>query len=224
MWLKAARATTRRANPNAGTEGAELREGGALARMEPFKGRGSIAFARKCILDANVVVEGVGPKTGIKMGSQKHGAKSITDGLMSAFAGTILMRRVSAGGMDGIMKFFEEGANFGIVVELASLVKNDVFVINVRGMGVKPFSKPKKRRALGDTGDAVESGSVVVGDEDVTCFAVDTSVGVFPFCVLGGLSSEGKINTEALPRDCCFTRRVVAARLLAEFGGDASWT
>jgi hypothetical protein len=121
-----------------------------LARMEPFKSRGGIAFARECILDTNVVVECVGPKTGIKMGSQKHGAKSVANGLMGAFTGAILMRRVSAGGMDGIVKFFKEGANFGIVVEFASLVKNDVFVINVRRVGVKPFSKPKKWRAFGD--------------------------------------------------------------------------
>jgi hypothetical protein len=64
----------------------------------------------------------------------------------------------------------------------------------------------------------------MAGDEDVAGFSVDACVSVFPFGVLGGLSSEGKIDAKALPRDCSFTRRIVATRLLAEFGGDASWT
>ena len=74
------------------------------------------------------------------MCAQKHRTKSIANGLVSAFAGAILVRRIGTSGVDGIVKLSEEGNNFGIVVQFPSLVQDHIFVINVRGMFLQPLA------------------------------------------------------------------------------------
>ena len=193
--------------------------------MKAFKSRRGIAFTREGILDANVVVEGMWPEAGIKVCTEKHRAKGISSNrLVSAFAGTILTRGVGTSGVNSVVELLEQATDFRVVVKFTTLVKYNIFVVNIRGVGIEPFLEPKKRRAFVDTGDAIKRTGVVIRNEDIARLTVDTGIRLLTFGVLRGLAGEGKINTKSLPRNRSLTRWVEATRLLAEFGSDASGT
>ena len=105
-----------------------------------------------------------GQKRGVKVGAEEHGLKGITNGLMSPFTGAVLMAGIGASGVNGVIKFGEESDNFRILVQFATLVQDNIFVFDVRGVFLKPFSKPDERRAFGYMGDTIESSGVMVGN------------------------------------------------------------
>jgi hypothetical protein len=82
------------------------------------------------------VLEGIRPKFGVKASTREHQVKGVTNGLMRPFHRTILVGGIGTCGTDVIAITFEEAANLGILVQFASLVKVDVFVVTRRGMSV----------------------------------------------------------------------------------------
>ena len=78
------------------------------------------------------MIECKGPKARRKGRAKEHGTNGITDGLVSAFDRTILMGQIGTGGVDSIVEFFEERYNERVVVELTTLVKDNIFVFNIR--------------------------------------------------------------------------------------------
>jgi hypothetical protein len=93
-----------------------------------------IIFARKGILDAEVMVKGAGPETGVKTSAGEHGTEGIADGLVCSLDRAILVRTVCAGGADSIAVFFEKSTDLWIVIEFSSLIERDIFIRDVRGV------------------------------------------------------------------------------------------
>jgi hypothetical protein len=135
--------------------------------------------------------------------------KNITNGLMSAFNEGILVRRVSTSGVTGIVELFKESNNLGIVVELAILVKYNIFDLSsIQRMMLGPSTKPAERGSLHDgVHDAVKG--VMTSNQQVACLTREAGVGVLVLSMVGGLASESKVTTEALPRDGGFASRVI---------------
>jgi hypothetical protein len=84
------------------------------------------------------VVESKGPKTRAKGRASEHGTKSIANGLVGSFNRTILVGGVSTSRVDSIVKFFKERDNERIFVEFTTLVKDNIFVVDIRGVLGKP--------------------------------------------------------------------------------------
>jgi hypothetical protein len=221
MVLEAAGTLAWGADPNTGAKSAEVAELRFVARVETFESRRAIAFGGKAVFDADVVVKGEGPKTGTKSRTSEHGTEGIANGLVSPFNGSVLMGRVGASGVDGVIKFFKKRDDEGVAIEFPSLVEDSIFVVNVRRVFGKPGAKPVERGTFGDTGGAGEERSGMISDENVTGFTIVTGVGPLALEILGLLSSESKINAEALVGDSGLTRGIVTSGLFSEFGSEA---
>ena len=124
-------------NPNATTKRAECSKVW-LGSMAAFVCRGGIVLARKGILDAQVVMEGIGPKAGVKASTREHSVESITNGLIGAFDRSILVGTVGSSSANGIAKLLKKGANFWIVVKFPALVEIDVLIGDARGVTQQP--------------------------------------------------------------------------------------
>jgi hypothetical protein len=61
-------------------------------------------------------------------------------------------------------------------------------------------------------------------NQDKTGFTIETLVGSGARLVFGGLTSEGKINGEALPRSGGLHRRLMTRGPFLELTGKAGWT
>ena len=83
---------------------------------------------RKRVLDAEVMVKGVGPELDGEIGTMEHSAESISNGKISTFDGTALIRRVGTGGVDAIAKLTEELLDLGIAIKFPSLIHVYVLV------------------------------------------------------------------------------------------------
>jgi hypothetical protein len=118
----------------------------------------------------------------------------------------------------------KESAKFLIVVNFASLVKIDVLARNVGGVLFEPVVKPIKRSTFGDAWSSIKRRSRVVRKQNVPALTVDATIGGCTSLVFGALSSEGKIDGYALPRDGCFASGVGARRRLLQFGCKADGT
>jgi hypothetical protein len=141
---------------------AELR---FVTRVKAFIGRRAIAFGRKAVLDAKVMVKSIGPKTGAKSRTSEHGAEGVANCLVSPFDGTVLVGRVGASGVHGIAKFLKERDDEGVAVEFPALVEDDILIGHVRRVFRKPMSKPVEGRALGDTCGTGQKRSGVVSNK-----------------------------------------------------------
>jgi hypothetical protein len=97
------------------------------------------------------------------------------------------------------------------IVKLTILVKDDSFVIDIRWVLDEPSVEPVEGGTLGKaSGGAGKVRSSMIGKKDVTGFTVETCVSVLPFTFLRHLTSEGKVNDEALVRDGDFASQVMA--------------
>jgi hypothetical protein len=76
----------------------------------------------KSVLHTEIGVKSIGPKTGVQIGSNQHGAKSVANSLVSSFDGTILVRAISSSQIDGVSKTLKQRTNFLVVEELSSLI------------------------------------------------------------------------------------------------------
>jgi hypothetical protein len=144
MVLKTSTASARRTNPNATTKRTEVAKI-RLGIKTAFEGRRCVIFARESIFDSKMSKEGVGPKFDIKVGTVEHGSKRITNRLVSAFNGSILVGTISTSDTDFVAKTFEEGADLGVVVEFPALVEHDVLTSNTRRVSEKPVLEPGQR-------------------------------------------------------------------------------
>ena len=98
---KLSRATARGADPDPASEGAEAGEVLFLSSSENQRGVCLISH-RDCIGYAEHMIEGVWPKLDIEVSTNKQGTDSATNGAMSTFNLTILMRGISSSRMDGV--------------------------------------------------------------------------------------------------------------------------
>jgi hypothetical protein len=102
-------------------------------------------------------MEGIGPKTGIKIAANQHGAKGIPNGLVGALYRAILVGTIGTCGADGVSMALKESANFLIVVKFASLVKIDILPPrNVWGVLFEPVVEPvEQSTAFGDAKSSI---------------------------------------------------------------------
>ena len=82
----------------------------------------------KGVLDAEIVVEGIWPELDREVSTMEHGTKSISNGEVSAFDGTVLVRRVRACCMDAVAELTEELLDLRIPIKFPSLIHIHVLV------------------------------------------------------------------------------------------------
>jgi hypothetical protein len=170
--------------------------------MTAFIGRGAIIAVGECILTLEKSLKGVGPKFDRQIGTGKHATEGISNGLMCAFDGSVLIVSVSASWEDFITVFVKEGSDFWVSVKLTTLIKVNVLVFCVGGgVATEPGIKPGERSSLGNACGTIQSGSGMVSQEDPTCFTVEAFIVFGASSVLGLLASEGEIDGNTLPRD-----------------------
>jgi hypothetical protein len=82
---------------------------------------------RDGIVEANVMMHGIGPKFDGQVGAVKHGHQGIGDGLMRAFTGTVLTGGICTSEFDCVASMLEQINNLPALTEFAPLVKTDIF-------------------------------------------------------------------------------------------------
>jgi hypothetical protein len=122
-----------------------------------------------------------------------------------------LVRGVRTGGEEGIVEFNQrELESWGYYTVLHPGQEQHI-CHQGQGNECQAICMPLKGKTLGDTCDTIKRRSMVVNNEYVTGFPVDSSVDVLLFGVFRGLTGESKVNT----------RGIKAARLLAELSSIA---
>ena len=123
--------------------------------MQSFERR-SHAVLGEGVLETKEGLKSVWPETSIKGGAIEHGTEGITDGLMRAFDGTILVGSISTSRTEGIRKLLSKEITYSwIMVEFTPLVQNDILVISSGGMTEEPSTKPIDGTALGNASSTV---------------------------------------------------------------------
>jgi hypothetical protein len=138
--LKASFSLAGRADPNTSAKSAKFAKLRFMAGMKPLKGRGTVAFGREAIFDSEIVIKSIGPEAWVKVGSRKHGTECVANGLVGAFDGAVLMGGIGARWVNGVVEFFEEGNDERVLVELSTLIKDDIFIIDVGRMLDEPIA------------------------------------------------------------------------------------
>jgi hypothetical protein len=138
--LKASFSLAGRADPNTSAKSAKFAKLRFMAGMKPLKGRGTVAFGREAIFDSEIVIKSIGPESWVKVGSRKHGTECVANGLVGAFDGAVLMGGIGARGVNGVVEFFKEGNDERVLVELSTLIKDDIFIIDVGRMLDEPIA------------------------------------------------------------------------------------
>ena len=142
---------------------------------------------------------------------------------MLTFDRAVLIRGVGTGRANVIAKLTEETNNFGVTVELAALIKVDVFARALWGVVLQKMAEPFNRGSFEDTGVAMETTGVVISNEDPGFFTVEANEVVRTGFVGRGCASEGEVDGEALVGLGGSTGGVGASGGLCLFGLDAGW-
>jgi hypothetical protein len=177
MIAELAVAFARGAYPNTATKCLESAKVG-FGGVAMFKSGRSIVFAWEGVFDSEIGVKGVGPEFYIKIGIMEHSAESVANCLMSPFDRSVLMGTVSSSGTDIVAKACKEGTDFGVVVQLAALVKKDVLTSDAGGVAKEPVVKPGKRCPFGNAGNTGKLGGGMVSNEKVTGLSIEAFVSI----------------------------------------------
>ena len=118
----------------------------------------------------------------------------------------------------------EDGKDLGAVAKFAALVHDDVLVGDVRRIASKPAIEPFDGGLFGTTSCTLDLATVVVGDGDITSFAIEAGVPFETLGVLRGLDNETEINAESLKTCSRFARVIFAASSFSELGSEADGT
>jgi hypothetical protein len=99
------------------------------------------------------------------------------------FNGGILMRSISTGRDDITIKFKEKSMHFGVLVELPSLIKDDLLIYDGGGMMGEPLLHPTKRRKFGNAGGASKGLSGMIGYKNTAGFSIKTGIVLLAFVI-----------------------------------------
>jgi hypothetical protein len=115
---------------------AESPEAGKILTFGSGKcdGRRCLILGGEGITEAEVMMEGIRPETGIEICTEEHGTKSIGNRKVGTLHRAILMRGVGTSGSNSIAVALEEGSNLGVAIQFTALVHVDVFMGTRRGM------------------------------------------------------------------------------------------
>jgi hypothetical protein len=178
---------------NAAAKSAELGEIGEFATTE-LMGAGRAKAMGNEVIQADVVIEGVWPEAGAKGCTSEHGAQSIANSLVGAFAGAILMGRVRAGKLDLITEISESGADFVALAEFTATIHTNIFVGAGGRIVGEPLVEPVHRGGLGSEGTTKDATTEVVSDENVTGFAIEADQVVESSGSFAPLDHESEID------------------------------
>lgn len=149
---------------------------------------------RDKVVEANVVVEGVWPEIGLQVRTGKHSAKSIADGLMRAFAGSILVRRVRTGEFHGISEVCECAVDVAAFPKLPASIHADIFVGALWRVAGEPAVDPIDRRGFRGEGATEDPTTKVVGQQNIARFAVEADESVVSCRISALLDHESKVD------------------------------
>jgi len=179
---------------------------------------------RDKVVEANVVVEGVWPEIGLQVRTGKHSAKSIADGLMRAFAGSILVRRVRTGEFHGISEVCECAVDVAAFPKLPASIHADIFVGALWRVAGEPAVDPINRRGFRGEGATEDPTTKVVGQQNIARFAIEADESVVSSRVPTLLDHESKVDRKALIACRRSHRCLRSFWSLSKFGGKANGT
>ena len=172
------------------------------------------------IVEAKIVVEGIGPEFGTKSGTSEHRAKSVGDSAVGTFTRTVLMRRVRCGRLNTVASVLEEINDFATVAKFATKVEANVLVSNSVGETVtlKPASKEVDRRSLRAEGFTMKGTAVVIGDKAIAKLAVEALIARDASFIIRSLNDEAEVDGDALIALGGMASRVMATSMLVKLG------
>jgi hypothetical protein len=165
-------------------------------------------------------MEGIRPEPDRKIGTAKHGTKSIANGLMGTFTRTILVRRVGCGRFDAIASIFEEINHLTTATKIATKVKAYIFVrrINRKTMEGKPAIQKVDGGNLGVKRFTIESVAVMIHYQTVASLTIETLETLDTSRIFRTLNHETEVNGDTLIAAGGMVRIRQSMGSLAEFG------
>jgi hypothetical protein len=143
-----------------------------------------------------------------------------------AFDKAVLVRGVSPGRVDLILKFGKDFVDARVIKQFTTLIQVDIFVFygGARRVTFEKGAKPVDGCSLTDSGFSMETTGEMVTNKDIGGLAVETSVTECTSFVLGLLPSKSEIDAKALVGDGSCAGRVGARRTFLHLGGKANGT
>ena len=145
------------------TKGARIGEVFFLAGS--LEDTGEVFLRRsKRISDAKVMKEGVWPEFDIKSSTFKESTNMITNRLVSAFDGSILMERIGSSRMDLVVPVGKGISDICIGIELSTLIKVDILILTSWTILEKKLIEPFNRRRFASLHRSSLHSCEVIGD------------------------------------------------------------
>ena len=178
------------------------------------------------IVETKIVLKGIRPELGREIGTSKHCADGIRDGLMRTFNRAILMGCSRTSKINLIASLEKEISNGGTAPEVSTRIKTDILSrdITFTTMEKKPAVEKVNRWCLGGEAFAKETTSEVVSDEAVTGLTMESLKATKARGILGALDHKTKVNTDALTTHGSAAGRIQTAREVAKFSACANRT
>ena len=220
IGVQLVRAAARGPDPDTAAESPEAGEILTFGGGKCDGGRGLI-LGRKGIAEPEVMMEGIRPKTGIKISTKEHGTESVSDCKVGTLHRAILMRGVGTSWSNRIAVALEEGSDLGVAIKFTALVHVDVFMGTRRGMMTQEMIEPVDGGGFAAAGIAIKVTGEVVRYQNPACFTIEALVEGGSGGIGGGCASKREVDGQTLKGDGGCAGRMGASGGLGLFGSNA---
>jgi hypothetical protein len=147
-----------------------------LGTTAKFKWRLGIVTMNSDVVQAKMVMKGVGPEMGLQISATEHGTKRITDGLMRALARGVLMRGIWSSRLNSVPSIREELNDFRRMAELTTKIKPNIAIRNIASGRVlsEPAIDEISRGTFGAEGLTIKCTTVMINNEAIASLTIDT--------------------------------------------------
>lgn len=118
------------------------------------------------VVQAQEMMEGVGPELGREVGTAKHSTDGIADGTMGTLTRTVLMGGVRGSGFDCVSSLFKQVNDFLTATKFTAEIKTHVLVGDIDGKAMlgKPTIEEIDGRGLGPETFTVQGATEMIDD------------------------------------------------------------
>lgn len=144
---------------------------------------------------------------------------------METFTRSILIGQVGCSRFNKIASTFKQLDNFRKLAKLTNKIKADIAVRNITGGSMlgKPVVDEASRWSFGLECLTVEGATMVIHNQTVTSFTINTLELLHAIRILRGLNKESKINGETLITLDITARVNLTGSRFTKLGMEANW-
>jgi hypothetical protein len=148
------------------------------------------------------MMEGIQPRTGIKIGTKEQSTESISNRKVGTLHRAILMRGVGTSWSNSITVALEKGSDLGVAIKFtALLVHVDVFMGTRRGMVTQEMIKPMEGGGFAAAGIPIKVTGEVVRYQNPSRFTIEPLVESGTGSIRRGRASKREVNGQTLKGD-----------------------